>query len=178
MLNMPLMEKAWENSKKNIFRLEEIPEYNVPEDLVNFNKWKHGKFVIDKDSKNWLANLKSTKNKRINIQRVRIVSFPFSNYLKYEIDFWQHSTKAGEKILFLDKAIYQKIKFTLDFSPEDFWLFDDKTLIIFHYNPKGDFVREEPILDPQTINKYVILKKELLRYAISMSKFLTHPKNH
>ena len=51
------MENAWKTAKKNIFRLEAIPEYGVPEDLILFEKWQRGKLELDEASKKWLENL-------------------------------------------------------------------------------------------------------------------------
>lgn len=166
------MERAWKKAQKDISRLESIPEYNVAEDLVLFEKWRQGKFEHDKNSKKWLENLKRTKERGVKIQRVRIVSLPFSDYIKYEINFWKHSIQNGEEILFLENKEYEKIVERFEFIPKDFWIFDDKTLIIFHYDKRGDFVKEEPVSYEERIKKYLELKKKLLNHALPMKKFL------
>ncbi len=109
MVESPLFEKAWKSAKKSIFRLEVLPEYAVPEDLVLFEKWKQGKLELDKASKKWLKQLKTTKEKGVALQRVRIVSLPLSDYLLYEMEFWKHSFKKGEEILFLEESQYKEI---------------------------------------------------------------------
>lgn len=172
MVKLSITEKVWNKAQKNIFRLEAIPEYNVPEDLVLFNKWKQSKLESDKAFLKWLEGLNKTKERGVKMQRVRIVSLPFSDYIKYEIDFWKHSTKQGENILFLEAKRYEHIKQKFNFEPKDFWIFDDKILIIFHYDEKGDFVKEKLIPDKETIKKYVELKRELLDHAIPMDEFL------
>lgn len=172
MVKLSLIEKAWKKSEKNIFRLEGIPEYNVPEDLVLFEKWKQRNFEFDADSRKWLQNLKSTKERGVKIQRVRIVPLPLSDYIKYEIDFWKHSAKNGEAILFLESKDYENIIKSMAFEPKDFWMFDDEVLIIFHYDKTGDFVKEEQIPNKDVIKKHIELKKKLLNHAIPMNEFL------
>lgn len=54
MVELSLTENAWASAKKNIFRLESIPEYGVPEDLVLFENWNQGRFELDEASKEYL----------------------------------------------------------------------------------------------------------------------------
>lgn len=166
------MEEAWKKAQNNIFRLESIPEYNVPEDFILFKKWKQGKLKLAENSKKWLQNLKETKERGVKMQRVRIVSLPLSDYIRYEMDFWEHSIQNGEEILFLENEQYENIMQNLDFKPKDFWTFDDNVLIIFHYDETGDFVKEESISNKLITKKYIELKRKLLKYAISMNEFL------
>lgn len=73
MVELSLTEKAWASARKNIFRLEAIPEYSVPEDLVLFENWKQGQFELDEASKEYLEKLSKTKERGVKMQRVRIV---------------------------------------------------------------------------------------------------------
>ncbi len=172
MTQISLMENAWKSARKNIFRLEAIPEYGVPEDLVQFEKWKLGESDLDEASINWLGNLNKTKERGVKMQRVRVVPLPLSDYIKYEIYFWKHSMQNGEEILFLEEKEYDRLIQPLNFKPKDFWMFDDKVLIIFHYDKTGDFVMEESITDMQTTNEHLELKQKLLQSAIPMEEFL------
>ena len=165
------MQNAWKNVTKGIFRLESIPTYKVPSDLTLFKRWQQGKLDMVKAGEGWLKRLQLTSAKGIKIERVRIVPLPLSRYLRYEIDFWKYSQKLGEKIFFLESKEYGKIIRTLSFRPIDFWMFDDETLILFHYK-KGNLVREEFISDKKIINEYKNLKNKLLWKAISIKKFL------
>ncbi len=172
MAKISLMENAWKNATKNIFRLEAIPEYNVPEDLIAFEKWKRKKSDLDEASKKWLENLDKTKERGVKMQRVRVVQLPLSDYVKYEMNFWKHSIRNEEEILFLLENEYRKAIQTLNFKPRDFWMFDDKVLIIFHYDETGDFVKEESITDEKTIKNYLGLKQKLLQLTIPMEELL------
>ncbi len=172
MLKLQLFGKAWKSAKKNIFRLEAIPEYGVPEDLVLFEKWKQGTLELDKASKAYLEKLNKTKKRGVKMQRVRIVPLPISEYIKYEIDFWKHSIQKGEEILFLEENEYENLIKNLNFEPRDFWMFDDKVLIMFYYDGKGDFLREEVIQNDKIIKQYKDLKEKLLKKSIPMKQFL------
>ncbi|MEK7213211.1 MAG: DUF6879 family protein [Patescibacteria group bacterium] len=71
MINKPAFGEAWKNTTKNIFRLEILPEYRVPEDLAVFEKWKKGQVNFELEEKHdiWQQKLKSTSARRSNTAR-------------------------------------------------------------------------------------------------------------
>ncbi len=172
MTKLSEMEKAWGKSVKNIFRFESIPFYRVPEDIILFEKWRKGKQINKTDFQEWFTFLEETKKRGVIIQRVRIVALPVSDYVKYEIDVWNHSKRYGETVFFLELKSYKELTKQVDFKPKDFWMFDNKTLVIFHYNNNGEFLREERIKDRKIIRKYRDLKRELLKNSIPKKQFL------
>jgi hypothetical protein len=171
MVKLQQMLDNWDKAEKSVFRLESIPEYNIPGDIELFEKWKKGKLKINKND-SWFNRLRNTKEKGISMQRVRIVPLPILDYIKYEMEFWKISRECGEVFLFLEESKYDQIKEGLNFNPEDFWMFDDKNLVIFHYDETENLVSEEVVEDENIINDYVALEKELVKEAIPMKEFL------
>ena len=157
--------------QKNIFRLELIPEYKVPADLILFEKWKNKEMIVDTQKDKWLKSLREAKNKGVKVQRVRITPLPIPEYIFYEIDYWHYSIQAGEEILFLSEADYNQLQTKSDFKAEDYWMFDDEVLVIFHYK-NGDLIKEEMIRGKELIEKHREFKEKLLNQAILMNKFL------
>ena len=178
MVEKPLFEDAWSRSKVRIFRLESLPVYNVPEDMKIFEEWKKTKKFSANSYEEWLQKLEKTKERGVVMQRVRVAQLPLSDYLKYEVDFWKNnSIKAGEQISFIEKEKYQKLLEGLDFKQEDFWMFDDKLVIIFHYSENGNLLNEELVTDPVLVNRHVQLKKALLENSMDMTPFLYKVKH-
>lgn len=176
MIDIPTFENAWKKATKNIFRLELLPEYKVPEDLVIFEKWKRGQISFKKEADLWLQNIRDTKARGVQMQRVRITPLPIPEYIRYEIDYWQFSIRKGEEILFLKEEDFATIKSTLNFEPEDFWFFDDEVLVIFHYKD-GNLVEERPIDNPTVIENYQRLKYKLLEQALPLAQFFDRYDN-
>lgn len=176
MVDIPTFENAWKKAMKNIFRLEMLPEYNVPEDLIIFEKWKKGQVDFKEETDLWLQNIKATKTRGVQMQRVRITPLPIPEYIRYEINYWQFSVRNGEEILFLKEQDFAAIKASFNFEPEDFWLFNDEVLVIFHYEG-GDLVEERPITDPAIIDDHKKLKYKLLKQALPMTHFLNRYEN-
>lgn len=165
------MEKAWSRAQKSIFRLELLPEYKVPEDLILFKKWKSNNFSVELELDGWLKDIRATKEKGVKIQRVRVTPLPIPKYIHYEIDCWEYSKRAGEEILFLSEDTFKRIQTKSDFVIEDYWMFDDEVLVIFHYE-KGDLIEERMIKNRELIKKHQKLKVSLLEQTIPMKKFL------
>ena len=165
-----LMNSAWKRTNKNIFRLETLQKYNVQEDLILFQKWKKNKLDVNSVFSAWFKNLKKTKQKGVKIQRVRVASLPISEYLKYEIDIWKYSQRYGEQIYFLDVKNFNRIKKQVDFKIEDFWMFDDEKIVLFHYR-KGNLIKEE-LVSKDKIKNYKDLKNMLLKHVVPMSYFI------
>ncbi len=178
MTEMPLFDISWEKAKIRIFRLESLPVYNVPGDMKIFEEWKKSKKFPAGSYEEWIQKLEKTKQRGVVMQRARVSTLPLSDYLKYETDFWKRfSSKHGEQISFIDKEKFEKIKSDAGFELKDFWMFDDKLVIIFHYNENGNFLDEELITDPAAISKHVELKTKLLGNSIGMIQFLYKAKH-
>ena len=169
-MDMPLMQEEWLKARNNIFRLETLPKYNVPEDLILFQKWKKNKLDVNSVFSAWFKNLRKTKQKGIKIHRVRVIKLPFSDYLKYEIDVWKHSIQNGEEIYLLKDKDYKNISEYFNFEIEDFWVFDDEKIVIFHYR-KGNLANEE-LVSKDEIKNYKDLKNRLLKHAVPMNYFI------
>ncbi len=165
----------WRTCTKSIFRLEALPEYRVEGDIENFEKYlAKGKSVIEitQDAQEWFAQLKRATEAGVDVRRVRVITEPLNDYVKYEMAFWRHSVKYGEQFYFLPLGEYQSILNELDFQPEDFWMFDDKDVVVFHYSSQGEWIGEEVITETKFVKKCVLLKGKLLEKSKRMQGYL------
>lgn len=169
MQNLKTTEDIWSKSRNEIFRLEILPEYKVPEDLIIFDKWKSGSVDFKSEAASWLENLKDTSARGVKINRIRIVPQPIPEYIHYEIDYWQHSMENGENIYFCNETDYLAIKSEQNFEPKDFLFGDNEVLIIFEYKD-GDFFKEVYVNDPSVVAKYLNLKQKLFEKSTPLKK--------
>ena len=168
-------DKNWRSAKKSVFRLQGRAEYKVTGQAENIAQWKLGKLDLDKDKfwQKWMGSLKNAKTRGLAIQRVRVSPKPLTDYIKFESDVWRkYLSQTGEKLFFLDCDEYQKIIAGLGFNPKDFWLFDDKILLIFNYDKTGQLAGEVLITDGEMIRRYCDLKYKLLQGSSPVGSFL------
>lgn len=168
-------DKNWRNAKSGIFRLEGRAEYRLPGDWENFEKWKQGNLDLSKNKswQEWINSLKNAQNRKVCMQRVKVVPAPLPDYIKYEIDLWRkYSTQNGEQIFFIAASDYQEIIAKAGFDTKDFWIFDDEVLLIINYDKSGRQADEILIANGGMINRYSNLKQKLLEKAVPMELFL------
>ena len=168
-------DKNWGNAKKSIFRLEGRPEYRVPGEQGNIEKWKKGELDMsgNKEWQKWMESLKNAQAKGLVVSRVRVVPKIMNDYTRCEIDMWQeYSAKNGEEFFFMNENEYQTIIAEFGFNTKDFWLFDDEKLLIFNYNKTGQFAGDILIADGGMVKRYADLKIKLLQKSTPLATFV------
>lgn len=127
---------AWwlQNFRRSAFRLETLPEYDVPQEAEMLARFKHGYPVEMPDDHPWLLNVRHHCGAARVMQRVRIVSNPPSDYERFELSLYRHSSAAGEQIHIIEE--YRRFS-------EDFWLFDNQEAYILRYDRHGKFLAVE-----------------------------------
>jgi hypothetical protein len=75
------------------------------------------------------------------------VSEPISEYVRFEYDITFTNVLAGEQVRWLPRR-----KATdLALPGNDFWLFDDKVLIVIHFTGEGESAGLELVNDPDVV---------------------------
>lgn len=81
------------------------------------------------------------------LRRARVVSEPISEYVRYEYDITFMNILAGEKVRWLPRRKATDIPL----PGNDFWLFDNETLLINHFSGDGDSAGHEIIRDTDVL---------------------------
>jgi len=79
--------------------------------------------------------------------RVRVVSEPHSDYTRFGIDASRINVAAGEDIRYLPRPR----ALDLGLPAEDYWLFDSRLALIFHFGADGRIAQFELTDDPEAI---------------------------
>ncbi len=124
------MKDYFNKFKKYAFRLELLQSYSVEQEKKDFMKFlKDGKVSKD-ENKEWYETIKNAKSRGAIIQRVHVISFPLSDYIKFEMEAYRYNMKEGEQIFTIP---YRKFLKLMPKIKKDFWLFDDKIVKINDY---------------------------------------------
>jgi hypothetical protein len=129
---------AWwlEHFERSAFRLETLPEYNVPQESAMLAAFKRGEPVNVPDDHPWLVRVRRHVRSGRVMRRVRVVSHPLSDYLRMELSWYPKSVAAGEDIRVTERRL-----------TGDFWLFDDEAAIVLKYDQAGRFLGAETASD-------------------------------
>jgi hypothetical protein len=81
--------------------------------------------------------------------RVHVVAWPLSGYVRFELDAYRDNVTAGERVLIAPVTAE-----TAELGP-DFWLFDEDSDhpegVIVHYDDEGAVREREHVIDPRRI---------------------------
>jgi hypothetical protein len=163
-VSAPNLGQLFESFRSSAFRLECLPSYAVIEDDESeaFHLWLAGELPPKKE-REWPKLCASAVAARKSMQRVRLVSEPLSDYLRFEMDWgYPANVAAGEDIRILDHEPAGLLKV-------DFWLFDDATAVALEYDDDGRFLRA---VTAETVEPYRQAKELALASSEPLSRYL------
>jgi hypothetical protein len=128
--------RLFESFTVSAFRLECLPAYDVTEDAEReaFRRWRAGEQPQGQD-RAWLQTVRNANGRRAQMQRVRLVESPLSEYQQFELAHgYPANVAAGEDIRICDHRPDGLLVV-------DFWLFDDALAVVLEYDDQGRFLR-------------------------------------
>jgi hypothetical protein len=125
--------------KHTAFRLEVRESYYEKKQLGQF---RAGERVDLTYMEAWLALIVQLRVEGKRIERVRLVSQPFSDYTQYGLWLCQYNIQAGEDIRYLlrDHAA--------GLPNHDYWLLDSSRLYVVRFTDKDELLGAEPVEEP------------------------------
>ncbi|HET9896530.1 MAG TPA: hypothetical protein VFQ44_16505 [Streptosporangiaceae bacterium] len=148
------------------FRLETHERYVDDEEQEPIRRFLAGEPPDDTWFMDWhdaVAQLAAGKQ----MQRVRVVSEPHSDYTRFGIDLARRlNLPAGEDIRYLARHQAE----SLGLPSEDFWLLDSTRLLKLHFN--GDvLLGAELITDPAAVAQRAHWRDVAWRHAIPLDEY-------
>lgn len=154
---------AWwlQNFQASAFRLETRPVYSVPQETEMLAAFRRDGSLPDMTDHPWVKRVKAHCGAGRRMERVRVVSQPMTEYERFEVSLYPHSHAAGEDIRICDAG---------HLGEQDFWLFDNHTVVLLHYDAEGSFIGFE--FEVERIGHYRQLRDSALSRSITLQEFL------
>jgi hypothetical protein len=153
------------------FRLETLNAYTVPSEASDYSRFLAGEELPISVGVEWAQMVQKRITEGKKMQRVHLVTMPLTSYLKFEVEWgYVHSSAAGEQIYLLDRTKVPPQIQTM--TTTDFWLFDQKTLVVMQYDSTGRFLTPQKEDSPSIIAAYRDISDTLLSIAIPLKIFL------
>ncbi|MFE7639741.1 hypothetical protein DR950_21260 [Kitasatospora xanthocidica] len=155
---------------RSAFRLETLPAYKVAGEAEEIEEFLNG-YRIDPGTytSGWTDKLRAHTAAGRTVQRVHIVTRPLSDYLRYEFMYYAPHARAGEDIYILDLTDRPNP----GLPAQDFWAFDDSTVVLMNYEPDGTQINR--VLVEDDVEKY----REWRRIAVAESvPFMDYVEEH
>lgn len=159
---------AWwlQHFKRTAFRLETLPVYDVPQEAEMVAAFCRGEDVRLPDDHPWLERVRAATRAGKAMQRVRVVSHPLSDYLRFELSLYPKSVEAGEDVQIATRDDHPE----LEVCTHDFWLFDDEVVVTLEYDTGGRFLG---IKTEQDLDHYRHLRELALSCSMALSAYTT-----
>lgn len=157
------------NFSSTAFRLELLPEYDVPEEKEALAAYRAKRQVNMTFHRPWIDSLKQARLEGKIVQRVRGIPQPMTSYLHFEIQLcYMASVEAGEQIRLHNRADRTQLSIK---RQQDFWLLDDQRVILMNYRPDGSFDCSEEISQPKLVAPFSALSRALWHEATPLDDF-------
>ncbi|MGQ0838380.1 DUF6879 family protein [Actinokineospora sp.] len=140
------------NFARSAFRLETRQVYRIVREQARIARFLAGepKPEADEAQAAWHSLVRTNIACGKSMQRVRLIRRPMTEYVRYGLS-WSipANIEAGESYRILDVT-----ERTPDLPNQDFWMFDDSTVLLLHYHDDGSFLGRT-LAEPNEIERYV-----------------------
>jgi hypothetical protein len=171
-----LME-LFQSFQKSMFRLETLDAYSVASDAI-LPLYLAGDPLPPPPNKyqlEWWGIIEEASKQEKDVSRVHVVPNELTPYLRYEIDWgYAYSAQHGEKIFLVSREDNKRLA---DIAAEDFYLFDDKTLVYVKYDESGSHLGYELEQNPECVEACVKIKADLISAALPLNEYLAKVRN-
>jgi len=108
--------------------------------------WQAGRRFDPEDRwASWSGLIRATVARGVSVRRLRLVSEPVTDYVRFEYDVTAaHNLAAGEQVRWLPRRAAAGLLVPCS----DFWVFDDQMLLWNNFAGDGSWVGEEKCDDP------------------------------
>lgn len=153
-------------AKRSVFRYEALQSYAVPAEDPSMAAFRAGTPRPERSvrTSSWLRRIAVQTAAGVNWSRVRFISQPLTEYVRWELVGYVESQAAGEAIGLIDEAVG---------GLPDFWLFDDERAVLMHYDEDGAVVDRELVTDPERVASLAAVAAEMTANAKPLNVFLT-----
>jgi hypothetical protein len=117
---------------------------------------------------NWLNMVRAATAEGRLFSRVRVVSLPLTDYIRFAMWVAGHTREAGDDIRYLPRDQAE----VAGLPSHDFWLFDSRKLVMMHFDDDNRFVRAEVVEDPSVIVEHNYWRDAARHHAMNPNEFV------
>lgn len=160
----------FQSFKQSAYRLETLQAYAEPYESSPFNQYRRGALPDPSFMAEWCKMVKAHIDAGRSMRRVHIVDLPLSEYMRFEIECCYKDTGlAGEDIRLLNRAKLSAE--LLKATQEDFWFFDDTTVMVNDYDQTGALYQARITADPKAVAYYSSVDRKTWDLSVPFREF-------
>jgi hypothetical protein len=146
--------------KTSAWRWECQGDYAI--DHPALDRWRNGLPRETIGKQRWLNYIRTITGAGRTFERARMLTEPLTEYLKWMIEFAHENVEAGEDIRWLPEHLARELKMPTD----DFYIFDDRLLVIMRFGPDKLLTELDETDDHMTIQQYGAYRDLVWSHAV------------
>jgi hypothetical protein len=156
--------------QRSAFRLELLDQYVAANEAEPFRRFLAGEPQDPAWRGPWQEFVRSSLSDGKQMARVHVVDEPLSDYLQFELTCaYPANVDAGEDVRILPPYRHPAVSL----PSRDYWLFDDRAVVLMDYDEDGDFTGAELASDSHTIRHYRRIRDLAMRHSVPLADYLT-----
>ena len=156
--------------ERTAFRLEVRDSYlGVDYEQSPFRRWQNGEPDDKEWRRAWLDGVRSRTAQGRVMRRVRVVTLPPTDFVRFSFANCADNVEAGEDIRYLDRRLADGL------PDHDYWLFDDVRLYVLHFGEADEFLGAEPVDDSKLVVHHAAWRDDAWRRATPYRDFRLPP---
>ncbi|MCC6678634.1 MAG: hypothetical protein IT436_15985 [Phycisphaerales bacterium] len=162
--------RLFEEFQRTAFRVETLPRYSIPEEREAFAAFLDGNQRPSIDHE-WVLFVRDAVGRGKRVARVHVLPARLTPYLRFEIEWgYAFSAEAGEDVRLVLPSAPASVR---NAAVGDFWVFDDRTVVLMEYTTRGEFRGARVVTEPTEVGRYCHARDVLLGSSLPFAEFLT-----
>ncbi|CAL2059374.1 conserved protein of unknown function [Streptomyces murinus] len=166
LVNTAVLNELFETFEHTAWRLETQRGYESDRQSDRYQRWARGDGYSAEGREKFLDGRRALAKQGKRVERVRVVDDPPTENQRYLLVGAPSTIAAGEDIRHLWRADADR----LALPNADFWLFDSRTLALFHHE-EGRTLGLELITDPAEVLKACQVRDAAWHFAVPYEEF-------
>ncbi|MFC5829862.1 DUF6879 family protein [Nonomuraea insulae] len=159
--------ELWDTFEHTAFKFEMRDRYNVASEQESLRRFLAGQPDPERAARPWLAKMKAATGSGRRVERVRIVSEPYSEYVRFLLDGTPLNIAAGEDIRYLERPRAAR----MGLPGHDFALFDSARLVLLRFDADDRPLRHELVTDPGAVLQHCQWRDAAWHHAVPFERY-------
>jgi hypothetical protein len=151
------------------FRIEVRDNYAAPEEAEPVRRFLSGEAEDDSWMDDWCGMIMRRTLSGVCMERVRVVSEPWTDYTRFGLHLSRLNVAAGEDIRYLPRDQAKE----LELPDYDFWLIDASRMCILRHDDKDVLLGADVIDDPAVVVKHCYYREVARHHALTRAHYLS-----
>lgn len=165
---------CFDDFRLTAFRLETLQAYDVPAEVDRIAAFREHRPMPERSPRTnpFLRRIAETTAAGARWSRVHVLDLPLSEYVRYELETYRESARAGEHIWLAERTASPD----LAYLQRDFWLFDAGTAYavaaLMDYDQDGRYLDATVTTDRDVIATCTTARDIALQHAVPLERYL------